>query len=355
MKILILIFFFFSFTFTQSKDSNLFEENLDNINIDSNISLLKNETPLVEEVPSVEEITIPTTIKIPLTNEINEEEPEGKSVEDGDFSIPNIFRSLLISYPDVVTKVKKADNPYHPDLAIRVRDKIFYNVQGRFLPEEERDHWKKYSSNTFYDYAKSIPDPLQRTKKEIQLMKKQGSKNYRKRKKSTYPGFNEALYGMKSLSDTNTQIIKARFLGKQVLVHQFSYKPLMKVQEEIYKLTNTHPEVVQFLREGDTVYSFFWRNIANSKGRSLHSYGIAVDVLKEGSTDAVYWLWRQNQKIDWIREPISVRWNPPLTVVEIFEKHGFVWGGKWNFYDTMHFEYRPDLLLLNGYEVIFVR
>jgi hypothetical protein len=30
--------------------------------------------------------------------------------------------------------------------------------------------------------------------------------------------------------------------------------------------------------------------------------------------------------------------------VEIFERHGFIWGGKWFHYDTMHFEYRPEML-----------
>jgi D-alanyl-D-alanine carboxypeptidase-like protein len=32
----------------------------------------------------------------------------------------------------------------------------------------------------------------------------------------------------------------------------------------------------------------------------------------------------------------------PRDIVDIFERHGFIWGGKW--YDTMHFEYRPELL-----------
>jgi hypothetical protein len=35
----------------------------------------------------------------------------------------------------------------------------------------------------------------------------------------------------------------------------------------------------------------------------------------------------------------------PLELVAIFEKHGFIWGGKWYHYDTMHFEYRPELLV----------
>jgi hypothetical protein len=33
--------------------------------------------------------------------------------------------------------------------------------------------------------------------------------------------------------------------------------------------------------------------------------------------------------------------------VRAFESHGFVWGGKWLFFDTIHFEYRPELLLLS--------
>ena len=31
-------------------------------------------------------------------------------------------------------------------------------------------------------------------------------------------------------------------------------------------------------------------------------------------------------------------------IVDVFERNGFIWGGKWYHYDTMHFEYRPELL-----------
>ena len=46
---------------------------------------------------------------------------------------------------------------------------------------------------------------------------------------------------------------------------------------------------------------------------------------------------------DW--RPARARNLIPHAVVEIFERHGFIWGGKWFHYDTMHFEYRPELLL----------
>jgi hypothetical protein len=32
-------------------------------------------------------------------------------------------------------------------------------------------------------------------------------------------------------------------------------------------------------------------------------------------------------------------------IVKIFESKGFVWGGKWWHYDSIHFEYRPELTL----------
>ena len=49
----------------------------------------------------------------------------------------------------------------------------------------------------------------------------------------------------------------------------------------------------------------------------------------------------------WQRIPLDERWSPPERVVEIFERHGFVWGGKWGYFDTIHFEYRPEILIYN--------
>jgi len=45
-------------------------------------------------------------------------------------------------------------------------------------------------------------------------------------------------------------------------------------------------------------------------------------------------------------EDISFAYYPnqiPWPIILIFEKYGFIWGGKWHHYDTMHFEYRPEL------------
>ena len=40
------------------------------------------------------------------------------------------------------------------------------------------------------------------------------------------------------------------------------------------------------------------------------------------------------------------RWTNrfPQVLVDTFESQGFIWGGRWYHFDTMHFEYRPELL-----------
>jgi hypothetical protein len=68
---------------------------------------------------------------------------------------------------------------------------------------------------------------------------------------------------------------------------------------------------------------------------SPHSFGIAVDIAVPPSH---YWL-REKTGAGEYKNSI------PWAIVEIFEKHGFIWGGKWYHFDTMHFEYRPELIL----------
>ena len=53
-------------------------------------------------------------------------------------------------------------------------------------------------------------------------------------------------------------------------------------------------------------------------------------------------------RTDWETAQIAYRDRMPPEIVDIFERHGFIWGGKWYHYDTMHFEYRPELLLAAG-------
>ena len=78
------------------------------------------------------------------------------------------------------------------------------------------------------------------------------------------------------------------------------------------------------------------RAIAKTHRLSVHAYGAAIDL---NSRYGDYWQWPTASKgtIPWKN-------RMPLAIVEVFERHGFIWGGKWYHYDTMHFEYRPELI-----------
>jgi hypothetical protein len=73
------------------------------------------------------------------------------------------------------------------------------------------------------------------------------------------------------------------------------------------------------------------RMVADTGEPSMHSWGAAIDI---NAAYSEYWLWPRGTP------PSPV----PAEIIDIFERHGFIWGGKWSHYDTMHFEYRPELL-----------
>jgi hypothetical protein len=77
------------------------------------------------------------------------------------------------------------------------------------------------------------------------------------------------------------------------------------------------------------------RAVADTGEPSPHSYGIAIDLNLKFSD---YWFWHPHTG------KIAYHNRMPNEIAAIFEKHGFIWGGKWYHYDTMHFEYRPELL-----------
>lgn len=82
--------------------------------------------------------------------------------------------------------------------------------------------------------------------------------------------------------------------------------------------------------------TFNCREIAGTRRISAHGFGIAIDVATKYSD---YWYWS-----DPSGRRVVYRNRIPAAIAEVFERHGFVWGAKWYHYDTMHFEYRPEIV-----------
>lgn len=107
-------------------------------------------------------------------------------------------------------------------------------------------------------------------------------------------------------------------------------KQLQKVSDELDK----HPHLKDYLKSAG---SFNWRIIRGTNRLSTHSFGIAIDIAVKHSS---YWQWDcrcTSEDTD-----LKYKNKIPQLIIDIFEKHGFIWGGKWYHYDTMHFEYRPE-------------
>jgi hypothetical protein len=107
---------------------------------------------------------------------------------------------------------------------------------------------------------------------------------------------------------------------------------LQKVSNELDKLP---VRFLAYLRPSQGTYNC--RLIAGTNRRSPHGFGIAIDI---AAAHSHYWL---RSKRD-AGSRIAYRNEIPWEIVRIFEAHGFIWGGKWYHYDTMHFEYRPEII-----------
>jgi hypothetical protein len=107
---------------------------------------------------------------------------------------------------------------------------------------------------------------------------------------------------------------------------------LQKVADELDKLPDP---LLKYLRPIEGTYNC--RPVAGTSRQSPHGFGIAIDI---AGAHSHYWRWSKPDADG--RYPY--RNEIPWEIVRIFEKHGFIWGGKWYHYDTMHFEYRPEII-----------
>ncbi len=120
------------------------------------------------------------------------------------------------------------------------------------------------------------------------------------------------------------------------------HEKIQSISCELEELVFEHPEYIPFLEHPAGTYC--WRVIADTNRLSPHSFGMTLDITAELLE---YWQWdlkKEGREID-ENEELAYRNSLPWDIVAIFEKYGFIWGGKWYHYDTLHFEYRPELMV----------
>ena len=145
--------------------------------------------------------------------------------------------------------------------------------------------------------------------------------------------FFKKMYG-NSAAEVQKNLVNVPWFGETVRFTRVNGadKQLEKVAAEI---AGTYPELKKYMKSCGT---FYWRKVRGANRQSAHSYGIAIDINTEYSD---YWLWKYRNASE--TQEISYVNRIPMEIVQVFEKYGFVWGGRWYHFDTMHFEYRPEI------------
>ncbi|UZX13338.1 M15 family metallopeptidase [Methylocystis sp. MJC1] len=139
--------------------------------------------------------------------------------------------------------------------------------------------------------------------------------------------FFDKMYGDCDKGETQKRLVAVTWVGGQKIkattVNGVAQK-MRAIAEELERLPATLRGFAY-----PSAGAFSCRAVKDTGKRSMHAYGAAIDINVKNSD---YWLWRKG----------SYRSRIPYEIVAIFERHGFIWGGKWGHFDTMHFEYRPE-------------
>lgn len=149
--------------------------------------------------------------------------------------------------------------------------------------------------------------------------------------------FFNGVYGASS-AQVKDNLVGVKFFGSTVPFNQQNgaAAALAKVGEKLTQIVKDAPALKAYLTPLGGSYNR--RTIAGTNRLSPHSWGIAIDL---NPARGKYWRWGKGLGP---KELLKMQTDFPWQIISAFEEEGFIWGGKWYHYDSMHFEYRPELL-----------
>ncbi|MCI0473160.1 MAG: M15 family metallopeptidase [Ignavibacteria bacterium] len=241
----------------------------------------------------------------------SKEKSVNKYAQSDSVKIPEGLKKLMQAYPEFIEKADE-NKLYWKDGTVMVyddgKDKTFDEKLDN--PDLEDMFSQKYTAGENWD----VPP----------------AENYDPGR-IRYEPFFEKMYGG-SQSEVKSGLVTISWTpsGTGLQVHSVNDVD-GKLQQVADELDRMPSEFHKYFKK--TAGTFNYRKIAGTDRLSTHSYGIAIDINTDYSD---YWRWDKS---------VKYKNKIPIEIVKVFEKHGFIWGGKWYHYDTMHFEYRPELLI----------
>ncbi len=225
---------------------------------------------------------------------------------------------LLTAYPDLFSGIEARDSQVW--LVTRAGGRLLYDDR------KVKTYAERQSSADLQDSLEQIY-PLRTV---TTLM----PANFDPGRFRCYPLFN-ALYGS-SESARYAKLIRVPF-GTQNLLFSSAAggaASLGTAARRVADLVAAQPAVGTYAYPSSGTWNS--RNIAGTTLLSAHGYGIAID-LHANADD--YWI-NATAKAGAARLA-----GYPAELTRCLEDNGFIWGGKWNHFDIMHYEYRPEIIL----------
>jgi len=256
-----------------------------------------------------------------------------------------VLSAFLYAYPDRIDRIYRDGG----DWAIDVGSSVFSWSDGRLLPQDLSVSAGDYTAHPFYSYPAGLPpivDPSPDEKKQLEERINNREENPPRR----HPGIYNAIWRIENEAMAWNQSKTTFIFGRKLMIHRDLLDELAAIEEELMARAPGDQELRAYIESIRNAEGYSWRRIADTGSLSFHSYGAAVDFLPgSAGGKGIYWLWRKEFDPEWYLLSYEGRHMPPESFIEAFEKRGFVWGGKWFYYDTIHFEYRPEILALNGW------
>lgn len=253
-----------------------------------------------------------------------EYKPRAMVMEDSTY-INNAKRDLLVlmlAYPEEIKGIDVSEEGYIY-LIISDDKKVLYD------DKKEKNKSMKTSNADLQDTLEDIY-PLEDINAVIESMDPGRGRAY---------SFLNVIYGSnQSQIEKNLSMVSTSCGNVMFNKNAKAGESLKKALNEARELARNDNKVNNYIFPISGGYNY--RVIQDTGRLSPHAYGIAIDLSRN---DADYWKWVDKSKGSKRIE------SYPKDLVKVFENNGFVWGGKWEHFDILHFEYRPEIILKSKY------
>ena len=239
-----------------------------------------------------------------------------------DITMKQDLLCLMLAYPEHISKVEQSDGVVY--MIMKSGKRILY------------DDKKPKSIETKIAYP-DLQDMLEQAY-PIEPIDKLMDKTHDPGRARVYSLLNEVYGASQKQIEKNLSNVKVGYGSFQFNGNNQAAEALKNVVRELAVLAEKRQDIRACVYPCNGTYNY--RVIAGTNRLSPHSYGIAIDLARDKRD---YWQWAS-------REEGQKRLSSyPHEIAAVFEKHNFIWGGKWGHFDILHFEYRPEIVIKARY------